>query len=67
MSGGSWGATQRTRLSSGPGKLLASASCLCFQGGEKPWGKLALFTPGKPSSWAQRWVAESSESQLRAA
>lgn len=56
---GYWGVTQRTRLSSGSGKLLASAGCLRFQGGEKPWGRLALppynappppQRPGNPSS-----------------
>lgn len=44
---GYWGVTQRTRLSSGPGKLLASAGCLRVQGGEKPWGRLAL-PPTRP-------------------
>lgn len=45
---GYWGVTQRTRLSSGPGKLLASAGCLRVQGGEKPWGRLALPPPTRP-------------------
>ena len=56
---GYWGVTQRTRLSSGPGKLLASAGCLRVQGGEKPWGRLALpphpppgnRAPGHSAGW----------------
>ena len=42
---GYWGVTQRTRLSSGPGKLLASASCLCFPAWGKALGKASAFHP----------------------